>query len=450
MSLQQSVKDFVGWLRPDPDPVGTREAFEAWCRARRRNEARLVAAVIFVFTLVWWPTDRVVLRGIVGATEAYTQWRVGVASLALAYFLCAHRLRSDALHTAVYTLATIAGTAVMGYTQSRVGGADRPWIHFTDLLAFAPVVMSFPLGTRVMATLCIAASGVAGYYLAGPHPEARAYELLWLSFLGCYVALSVIFGHAIFVLTVRNHAQSLAVERANRELEARVAEKTADLAALLSQVETARELERTRIARDLHDELGQEIAALRYALRLARRHWERSPGSVEGNFDELAALVDRTQATMRQILRDLRPRVLDDLGAVAAIEWLVERVRRRGDVDVSLDVEGDHDALGSEVALCLFRCTQEALNNALTHAAAQRVSIGLRVDPRVVHLTVRDDGQGFDPKDTGRGTGLLGMRERVDALHGRLRVKSAPGAGAEVDVTLPLRASVVPALRAEP
>jgi two-component system sensor histidine kinase UhpB len=153
---------------------------------------------------------------------------------------------------------------------------------------------------------------------------------------------------------------------------------------------------------------------------------------------------------MRQILQDLRPRVLDDLGAVAAIEWLVERVGRRAEAAVTFHGEGDAEALPPEMSLCLFRVAQEALHNAVTHAGASTIALELRIETRLVRFTVRDDGEGFDPNAPRRGTGLLGMRERADALHGRLRVKSAPGEGTTLELVLPLRASAAPALRAEP
>lgn len=445
MSLTDQLREIVVWLRPEHDDPETRAAFDVWCRERRAQEVRRLAAVILACTLVWWPTDAVILPSLPEAWGPFLMWRVLVGLTMLAYLVVSPWLRSERAQFVAFALATSFGPGVMGYTQMTIGGPDRPWLHFCDLLMFSTTVISFAPRSRVIATLCTALAVIAGAALS-PRPfGAPSYTLLWLSFLACNVGLSLLFGHTLYTLNRRNHAQSLDVARANRLLERRVAEKTADLASLLSQVESAREQERTRIARDLHDELGQELAALRYSLRLARRHHARAPESISGNFDELAALLDRTQGTMRQILHDLRPRVLDDLGLVAALEWLVTRAAARAEAEVVMapvEGDGDLDALPAEVALCLFRAAQEALGNAVAHGAAEHVTLSLRVEPRLVYLLVRDDGRGFDPEAPRRGHGLLGMRERVEALRGRLRLRAAPGAGAEVEVTLPLRASM--------
>lgn len=445
MRLTEPLREIVDWLRPEHDDPEARAAFDAWCRERRPQEARRLAAVILGCTLVWWPTDALILRGIPHAWGPFWSWRVLVGLTMLAYLLAGPRLRSERAQFVAFALATSFGPGVMGYTQMTIGGPDQPWLHFCDLLMFSTTVISFAPRARVIATGCTALAVIAGAALS-PRPfGATSYTLLWLSFLACNVGLSLLFGHTLYTLNRRNHAQSLDLARANRHLERRVAEKTADLASLLSQVESAREQERTRIARDLHDELGQELAAMRYSLRLARRHHARAPESITGNFDELAALLDRTQGTMRQILHDLRPRVLDDLGLVAALEWLVARAAARAEAEVVMspvEGDGDVDGLPAEVSLCLFRAAQEALGNAAAHAAAARITATLRVEPRLVYLVVRDDGRGFDPEAPRRGHGLLGMRERVEALRGRLRLRAAPGAGAEVEVTLPLRASM--------
>lgn len=445
MTPTEQLREIVVWLRPTHEDPEARAAFDAWCRERRPQEARRLAGVILGCTLAWWPTDAVILRGIPDAWGPFVMWRALVGLTMLAYLVAGPRLRSERAQFVAFALATSFGPGVMGYTQMSIGGPDRPWLHFCDLLMFSTTVISFAPWSRVLATGCTALAVIVGAALS-PRPfGAPSYTLLWLSFLACNVGLSLLFGHTLYTLNRRNHAQSLDLARANRHLERRVAEKTADLGALLSQVESAREQERTRIARDLHDELGQELAALRYSLRLARRHHARAPEAIGGNFDELAALLDRTQGTMRQILHDLRPRVLDDLGLVAALEWLVSRASARAEAEVEMGAvegDGDLDALPAEVSLCLFRAAQEALGNAVTHGAAAHIAVSLRVEPRLVYLVVRDDGRGFDPEAPRRGHGLLGMRERVEALRGRLRVRAAPGEGAEVEVTLPLRASL--------
>jgi signal transduction histidine kinase len=438
------------WLSPPDVGPADLPAFEAHRGERMRREMRLTAFVVLVFTLLWWPLDAMVLADHPEARTPYFLWRCIIIGCVVTFLTLGPRLRSDRAHAVAFTLTGVIGTGAMGWTLSDIAGVDRPWVHLADMLMFATVTPPFTFRERTVVTWLFAVSLVGGFYAHHPEHAQTGYGGLWLSFLTCNVLLSLLFGHTLYTLTLRNWVQARAVERANNFLETRVREKTRDLGVLLSQVETARELERTRIARDLHDDLGQELAALRYALRLARRHYERQPSAIEANLDELAGLLDRTQGSMRQILQDLRPRVLDDLGAVAAIEWLVERVGRRAEAAVTFHGEGDAEALPPEMSLCLFRVAQEALHNAVTHAGASTIALELRIETRLVRFTVRDDGEGFDPNAPRRGTGLLGMRERADALHGRLRVKSAPGEGTTLELVLPLRASAAPALRAEP
>lgn len=450
MNLRAALQTLRIWLLPDDVAPADREDFETFRLAHARRQERLIALVVSAFTVLWWPLDPLLLARLPEAQGPYVFWRVVILAGVVAFLLVGRALRSDRAHTAAFALTCVFGNCAAGWTLSGIGGVERPWIHFAYILVYATVTVPFTLGARASLTLLLALSCAATYLLRTPAHAHSPYAGVWLSFLMCNVGLSLLFGHTLYRLTVRDWAQARTVERANRFLEKRVREKTRDLSQLLSQVEAARELERTRIARDLHDDLGQELAAIRYALRLARRHYEREPTAIERNLDELASLLDRTQGSMRQILQDLRPRILDDLGPVAAIEWLVERMGRRAEGRLQFTSSGDADALTPELALCLFRVAQEALNNAVTHAGAASIAVELVVEHRLARLVVRDDGAGFDPASPRRGTGLLGIRERADALHGRVRLRSAPGEGTSVELILPLRPSAAPSLRAEP
>ncbi|MFO0606696.1 MAG: sensor histidine kinase [Polyangiales bacterium] len=443
------LRDLRAWLYPDDVAPDDRDDFEAFRQADARRQTRLIALVVIVFTVLWWPLDPLVLARIPEARGPYFIWRGVIVGVVATFLAVGPLLRSHRAHTLGFALTGLVGTGFMGWILADVAGPDRPWIHFANTLMFTTVTVPLVPAARLALTALIGAACVTMYFAHRPEFLSLAYGPVLVSFLLSNGCLSLLFGHTLFRLKVRNWAQARAVERANRFLEKRVREKTQDLSLLLSQVEAARELERTRIARDLHDDLGQELAAIRYALRLTKRHYERQPSAIERNLDELAGLLDRTQTSMRQILQDLRPRVLDDLGPVAAVEWLVTRVGRRIEGAVTFSSSGDAEALPPEMSLCLFRVAQEALNNAVTHAAAANIHVELAIEPRTVKLSVRDDGGGFDPGAPRRGTGLLGMRERADALHGRLRVKSEPGAGSTVELVLPLRASAAPGLRLE-
>lgn len=195
------------------------------------------------------------------------------------------------------------------------------------------------------------------------------------------------------------------------------------------------EEERQRIARDLHDDTAQSLAALVLRLQMARR--SRDPDTRERLLGELHEEIHRTSAGVRRILRGLRPPLLEESGLIAALRAHVKNVFSESTIDVSLDAMGDlEEALDHEAKLALYRIVQEALSNVVRHADARKVAISLARDDELIGVRVVDDGVGFDTSDPGasggRGLGLVGIMERAAIIGGRARVESRPGRGTEV------------------
>ena len=202
----------------------------------------------------------------------------------------------------------------------------------------------------------------------------------------------------------------------------------------------AAEQERAHWARELHDETLQNLAALR--LGLAAQLQNAEPETVIETVRDAVAQLEQEIRTLRALVTDLRPAALDDLGAQAAIEDLTERARSRGlEVDLTIDLAFEQgrkpDRHVSEVETTMYRIIQEALNNATKHGGARHAQVEIIEDDASVHLAVRDDGSGFDPVAHTDGFGLLGMRERVELLHGTLAVDSSPGHGTTIKATFP-------------
>jgi two-component system, NarL family, sensor histidine kinase DevS len=202
----------------------------------------------------------------------------------------------------------------------------------------------------------------------------------------------------------------------------------------------AAEGERQRWARDLHDETLQSLSALRVGLSTARRaeQAETLQQAVGQAIDGLQEAI----ANLRALITDLRPVALDELGTQAAIEALAERSARHGiEVDVSVELAYEQGAQPArhlpELETALYRIVQEALTNAAKHGNARRAVVEVREDAGGVHLSVRDDGDGFDPDASRRGFGLLGIEERVALLEGEMEIESAPGHGAVVRARIP-------------
>lgn len=209
-----------------------------------------------------------------------------------------------------------------------------------------------------------------------------------------------------------------------------------DLAASLVD---AREEERRRIARELHDELGQRLMALKLALSALDR--PDGPGIARERMQAMIGMVDDTVAATRRISMDLRPMLLDDLGLKAAIGWLAQEFERRAGLQIELRLDHLPEPLPQKVMITLYRTAQEALTNIVRHAGADHVVIAIARAASMVELQVDDNGRGFAqaPPQKPRGSfGLIGIHERVHMLGGQVSVGNRPQGGARLVVRLPL------------
>ncbi len=258
-----------------------------------------------------------------------------------------------------------------------------------------------------------------------------------------------------------------ALHRAHDELEQRVDERTAELAAINTTLRTeiverkrveealsvlsrqlleTQEHERRHLARELHDELGQTLTALRFSVEAHAQ----APSPAPERLAQSLAMIDVLLQKVRTLSVDLRPAVLDDLGLVAALEWYVTRQAELIGFIVHLSTEPLEPRPTPLIETVCFRVVQEALTNVARHAHAQHVWIELRrCDDDVVSLVVRDDGTGFHVGSSqeraiqGKSLGLLGMRERIALVGGSLELNSGPGRGTEIRVRIPLRRASV-------
>lgn len=237
----------------------------------------------------------------------------------------------------------------------------------------------------------------------------------------------------------------------NATLETRVAERTLELAQsheqlreLSAYVLRAREEDRTRIAREVHDELGGALTVLKMSLARAARG---RTADVEFNMhtQDMSAQIDDMVKMVRRIASDLRPSILDDFGLVAAMEWQAQEWGQRTGITCRLDASlvPEDLQLGSECRTAMFRVFQESLTNVARHARATRVAATLQLDDDQLVLTVQDNGRGIDAAllINSKSLGLLGMRERVREVGGTFDIHSAPGQGTTVRVQVPLSIS---------
>ncbi len=237
--------------------------------------------------------------------------------------------------------------------------------------------------------------------------------------------------------------QQIGAALQHSQLYAALEERSAELGRASVSLVRAEEAERRRIARELHDETGQVLTAIRLELGLLARQVEGNAPAREA-LDRALDLTGRALETIRATVRGLRPVALDDLGLVPAVEALAEEFSGRTGVIVDLDAHEPPDDIAPEVEVALYRIFQEALTNVARHSEARRVQASIQVEDGSVVLRVEDDGRGFDPAKLAKGgdarAGLTGMRERLLGLGGRLDVTTAPGQGVKLEARMPLEA----------
>jgi PAS domain S-box-containing protein len=213
-----------------------------------------------------------------------------------------------------------------------------------------------------------------------------------------------------------------------------------DYKELATKVETIREQERTHMAREIHDELGQQLTGLKMDITWINRKIKTEDAALQERINDTVSLIDKTVITVRRLSSELRPSILDDLGLVAAMDWQNEEFMRRSEIKAVFTSSAPAIQVNSEIATALFRIFQECLTNVMRHAKATEVNTNISVDNNVVRLEVADNGIGFDEalvKDK-KTLGLLGMQERVALINGTCQIKGNKNSGTSVIITVPL------------
>jgi PAS domain S-box-containing protein len=298
--------------------------------------------------------------------------------------------------------------AVGAYCPKVVHGCDEPWYA-------CPLEEAAEKGKAVEREVFDRASGrwvrSAIYPTAGLTPDG-----------------SRIYFHAVSDITAAKQVEDEL--RASRE----------QLRELSRFLESVREDERTRLAREMHDELGQTLTALKIDVAWLTRRLSPEQGSLLEKTGSMYELIDGAIQTVKRISTELRPGVLDDLGLADAIEWQAQELGKLTDIEFRFSARPQHLVLDRDRSTAIFRICQEALTNVVRHADATRVSVSLRKGPDHVSLMIKDNGKGVEESQTldPAAFGLLGMRERARIWGGDVRIEGVPGKGTVVALSIPL------------
>lgn len=358
----------------------------------------------------------------------------------------------------VYWLAGYALAAGLSVLATGLNVVMRPVLEHSPTLLYTVVVVISAwrggLGPGIVAS--VLSTLALGYFFVEPVQSLAIESLESLLHLAAFMFVAMLLGGAAAARRQVQYEEALLRER----LEWRVRERTLDLENVMLQLrdlsaglEAAREEERLRLAREVHDVLGGALTGMRLDVARLRQSMSLAVSGVPGaeltaQCDALVNEVEQMMQTVRRIASELRPSVLDDLGLLAAIEAELSEGSRRTGLEMRLNTRPAELEMDADAALGVFRVLQEALTNAARHAQATRVDVACEVQGDALRLVIRDNGRGFDvTKPAERRTlGLLGMRERLRLLGGHLVIHSQVGHGTRLDIHVPLHSQGQPGL----
>ncbi len=212
--------------------------------------------------------------------------------------------------------------------------------------------------------------------------------------------------------------------------------KEAELRRALHRAVDLQEDERKRLARELHDEIGQALTSILIRLKSLQ---EADCKTMIQRLDDLRALTAQTIEELRRIAIDLRPSALDTLGIVPALQWYAQQCAERTGLEIVFHGPEQMERLSPNHELSLYRVAQEGITNAIRHGKPQKIEVSLEKEPGVIRLIIRDDGRGFNTAVMDQGLGLIGMRERVELLNGHFFMETAPGQGTTLRIEIPTK-----------
>ncbi len=209
---------------------------------------------------------------------------------------------------------------------------------------------------------------------------------------------------------------------------------------LASHLENIREKERSHMAREIHDELGQQLTGLKMDISWINRKIKSDDIAVQEKMKDTIALIDKTVITVRRMATQLRPSILDDLGLIAAMEWQSEEFEKRAEITSVFNSNVSQVNLSTDIATAVFRIFQESLTNVLRHSKATEVISFFKLDKDIITLFIEDNGIGFKEEEikNKKTLGLLGMKERIQLINGRYEINGNTGKGTSVIITVPL------------
>jgi signal transduction histidine kinase len=435
---------------PTEASAEARVGFERRGRWLTARAVQVTAVITFLLSLLALPTDFFIFPPGSPHLKSLLLWRAIFAAVCVAGFLLiAYLPAARERPAAVAILAFNAVMGASGWLMGSVVGLESPLFYGVYTAPLLTVLLVVRLPTRTVATFTLVAFYLASFFLT--QPEALSHPQIGVPFVWLVAssATSIVVGHVVYLLLRLSFLQRRGLARATDELREmskalkdKVAEQSRLLFELARNLASAQETERRRIAREVHDELGQVVTGLRIELEMIEQRIARETGAAAGTVEGFASaygLLGEVHESLTRVVNALRPTLLDERGLAAAIEWLAGQFDGRSGFVCRALIDVNEDELTREQAIGLYRIVQEALTNVARHAAAKVATVTLNANAGRLLLRVRDDGRGgamIAPREQG-GFGLIGIRERSRMMGGDCEVRSHLGEGTEIVVTLP-------------
>ena len=344
-----------------------------------------------------------------------------------------------------------AADALLRYSLAIPGAVLAVWAILSQRRAFLRLGQPAFANDLVGVAGAMLIYGLIGQFFVGPSPLFPSNIInsdTFQAWFGIPIQLfRAIMAVVIAIFTIRtlrafeyNRQQTLTAAR--QQLQAEIAHRNALRQEYLQRIVEAQEEERTRIARELHDEFGQMLTGLAVGLRGTQISVEQ-PELVRQQLGQLEEMAVQALGNMRHMVNELRPALLDDMGLMAALRHHVDRFSKLTGIQATLNLSREYHRLPPNLETILFRITQEALTNVARHSQATQSWIEMNYQNGQITLQIRDDGQGFDAAgilqaDKRVGWGLIGIQERVQAVNGDVMIESEVGHGTRLTITVPL------------
>jgi signal transduction histidine kinase len=419
----------------------TDQSFAEHCIAVNAARLRVVIRIAVPLVLVAGPVEYLLLSGRPEAAAWQASWMVGVLVAVAAGALAFRRIRWLRRRPDLVVLTVgVLGMGIAAAGTSRIGGLETLYAGMAILTPMIGLLFLMPLRRRVWVSLATPAVYFAVTFALRPEALAHPYVAVPLFHATLSVGLSIVFGELIYRLAREHHAQRSRLAGEAARLDSTVRARTAEVLELARNLVSLEETERTRIARELHDELGQELTGARLeagAVAAEARDAMGSDAPLARRATGIEARIALTQQRVRDVVFSLRPPALDDFDLTTALLLLVERYRHPNRLVVDYDDALDGTRLTDTQATTVFRVLQEALTNVTRHAAARRAHVRLAHEGGRVVVVVADDGRGMDTGNRA-GFGLRGMRERLRLVGGDLTVEPGPDGGTVLRATFPV------------